>query len=43
VSCIPNGIRESYDTKFKLMVIKYADKMNSCNTARELCVAEANV
>lgn len=35
VSCVPNGNRESYDTKFKLMVIKYPDKMNSCNPAKK--------
>ena len=43
VSCVPNGKRESYDTKSKLMVIKYADKMKSCNPAKKFYVADANV
>jgi len=39
---VPNGIRQSYDAKFKLMVINCAKK-NSCNTARKFSSVAVNV
>jgi hypothetical protein len=40
---IQNAIRRSYDAKFKVTVINYAEKTNNCSAARKLGVAEANV
>jgi hypothetical protein len=42
-SCVPDGIKQSYDAKFKLTVIKYAKKTNNCNTATKFSVVEANI
>jgi hypothetical protein len=39
---IPNGIRQRYDAKFKLMVINCAKK-NNCNIARQFSSVEVNV
>jgi hypothetical protein len=40
---IPNGIRQNYDTRFKLMVINYIEKTNNYNAAWKFSVVEANV
>lgn len=42
-SCVPNGIKQSYDAKFKLTVINYDKKMNNCNTATKFSVVESNI
>jgi len=34
-SCFPNGIRQSYNARFKLMMINYAKKINNANAARK--------
>jgi len=34
-SCFPIGIRQSYNARFKLMIINYAKKMNNGNAARK--------
>jgi hypothetical protein len=39
---VPNGIRQSYDAKFKLVAINCAKK-NSCSTARQFSSVEENV
>jgi hypothetical protein len=41
--CIPNGIKQSYDAKFKLMVINYAKKTNNCNAGKMFSAVAANV
>jgi hypothetical protein len=38
---IQSGIGQSYDSKYKLMVIKYAEK--KCNTARKLIFVEVKL
>jgi transposase-like protein len=40
---VQNAIRRSYDAKFKVTVINYANKMNNCSAARKFGVAEANL
>jgi hypothetical protein len=42
-SQIPKSVRWSYDTNFKLMVIKYSEETNNCATAWKFGVAELNV
>lgn len=42
-SCVPDGIKRSYDTKFKLIVINYDKKTNNCNTATKFSVVESNI
>jgi hypothetical protein len=42
-TCVPNGIDRSYDMKYTLIVINYAEKTNNCNATRTFCVEEANV
>jgi hypothetical protein len=42
-SCVPNGIKQSYEAKFKLTVINYAKKTSNCNTATKFSVVEANI
>jgi hypothetical protein len=42
-SCVPNGIKQSYDAKFKLIVINYDKKTNNCNTATKFSVVESNI
>ena len=42
-TCILNGIRRSYDAKFKLMVLNYEEKTNNCNAERKFSVVEANI
>lgn len=41
MTSIPNGNGQSYDGKFKLIVIKYAEKTN--NATRKLVGMEANI
>jgi hypothetical protein len=41
VSCVPNGIQQSDDGKFKLMVINYAVQANNCKRKRNFSVVEA--
>lgn len=43
VTCVQNGIRQSYDVTFKLMTIIDAKTTNNYKAARKLCVAEAKV
>jgi transposase-like protein len=40
---IPKSVRWSYDTNFKLMVIKHAEETNNCATAWKFGVVELNV
>jgi hypothetical protein len=42
-TCVLNGIGGSYDTKFKQLVIKYADKTSNSNAARKFTVSEADI
>jgi len=42
VTSIPNGIGQTYDRKFKLMVIKYAEKTNNA-TRKKVGMEEANI
>jgi hypothetical protein len=42
-SQMPKSMRWSYNTNFKLMVIKHAEETNNCATAQKVCVAEPNV
>jgi transposase-like protein len=42
-SQIPKSMRWSYDANFKLMVIKHAEEINNCVTARKFGVTEPNV
>jgi hypothetical protein len=39
---IPNGIRQRYDARFKLVVINYVEKTSNCNAARKFTVVEGN-
>jgi hypothetical protein len=39
----PNGIRQSYDAKFKLMLSNYTKKTNNCIAARKFRAVEANM
>lgn len=41
VTSIPNGIGQSYDGKFQLMVVKYAEKTS--NATRKLVGMEENL
>jgi len=41
-SCVPNGIKQSYDAIFNLTVIIYDKKMNNCNTAKKVSIVESN-
>jgi hypothetical protein len=41
-SCSPDGIRQSYNAKFKLMM-NYAKKMNNGNAARKYINVKANI
>jgi hypothetical protein len=43
MTCIQNGIRQSYNAKYKLMVIKYARKTSNSTASREFTVAETNI
>jgi transposase-like protein len=36
-------MRWSYDTNFKLMVIKHVEEINNCTAARKFGVAEPNI
>jgi hypothetical protein len=40
---VQNAIRQSYDAKFKVMGVNYAEKTNDCCAARKFGVAEANI
>jgi hypothetical protein len=40
VTFIPNEIRQSYDVRFKLIVINYTENTNNCNAARTSNVGE---
>jgi transposase-like protein len=40
---VQNAIRRSYDAKFKVTVINYAEKKNNCSAARKFGVAEVNL
>lgn len=42
-SCVPYGIKQSYDAKFNLTVINYDKKMNNCNTATKFSIVESNI
>lgn len=42
-SCVPNGIKQSYDTTFSLTVINYDKKMNNCNTGTKFSIVESNI
>jgi hypothetical protein len=42
-SQIPKSMSWSYNTNFKLMVLKHAKEANNCATARKFGVAELNV
>jgi len=42
-SCFPNGIRQSYNVKFKLMMINYAKKVNNGNAARKYMNVKVNI
>jgi hypothetical protein len=42
-SCFPNGIRHSYNAKFKLMMNNYAKKMNNGNAARKYVKMKVNI
>jgi hypothetical protein len=33
----------SYDARFKVMVINYTDKTNSCSAVRKFSIVEANI
>lgn len=43
MTCVLSGIRPSYDSKFKLMMISYTKTINNCNAARKFSVTKANV
>jgi hypothetical protein len=36
MTCVLSGIRPSYDSKFKLMMISYTKTINNCNAAPEV-------
>jgi hypothetical protein len=42
IKSVPNGVRQSYDAKFKLTVIDCAKK-NSCNTAQKFSSVGVNI
>jgi hypothetical protein len=37
------GLRRSYESNFKLIVIREAEKTNNCAAAREFSITENNV
>jgi transposase-like protein len=37
------GLRRNYDSNFKLMVIREAEKTNNCAAARKFSIMENNV
>lgn len=42
-TCIQNGIRQSYDAEFNLVVITCIEKTNTYNAARKFTAAGANI
>jgi hypothetical protein len=42
-SSFPTEIRQSYNAKFKLMMINYAKKMNNGNAARKYMNMKVNI
>lgn len=42
-SQIGKGIRKSYDSNFKIMVIRAAEVTNNCTAARKFGITENNV
>jgi hypothetical protein len=42
-TCILNGIKRSYDARFKLMVISYAKITDGCSATGKFSVVEINI
>jgi hypothetical protein len=42
-SCFPNGIRKSYNVKFKQIIINYVKKVNNGNAARKYMNVKVNI